>query len=217
VTTPVTNEHFHERIKDLIGAGLVGLQKSELSGCHPDPIVPALTTEDTTLFPGTSSRGMIAYSSPWIDLCSSNPVVSSVSRQVLNIEVAYANFCGVRSIIIPGPRHDSIRTRHGGGIAQYARAIQEALVIGSRLHFVIHLPMYREPDLEETMETLSAMTTTVESPAAPSEDEDIELFSAWDSWHTIRSTCSYDSRLFVGECRPSFGGSHAADGRSNRY
>ncbi|GJD01565.1 arginine N-methyltransferase skb1 [Colletotrichum higginsianum] len=100
----------------------------------------------------------IAYASPWIDLASTDPVVASVSRQVLNLEIAYANFCGVRSIIVPGPRRDASRDGGNQGIAQYGRAVLEAMNIASRLNFIIHVPMYREPGLEETVELLSTLS-----------------------------------------------------------
>lgn len=200
MTTPVTNEHFRKRVTELASKSIDELEKSELSSCHPDPIVPPLTTEDTSLFPGATTGGLVAYSSAWIDLCSANPAVSSISRQVLNLEVAYANFCGVRTIIIPGPRQDSAKAGSSQGVAQYARAIQETLVIGTRLNFVIHLPMYREPDLEEPTTTISAELLKNGSTPAVSKGEDIDIFSAWDSWHVIRSTCEYDARLYVGRC-----------------
>lgn len=196
VTTPITNKHFHERIKELVCTSMKDFKESELPSCHPGPIVPPLTIDDTSLFPSSSTSGLIAYSSPWIDLCSSNPVVSSISRQVLNLEVSYANFCGSRSIIVPGPRKDSTKADNGQGIGQYARAIQEALLIGSRVNLIVHVPMYREPGLEENIETLSALCGTGEGESADPEEE-IDLFSAWDSWHVIRTTCNYDAKLFV--------------------
>lgn len=199
MTTPVTNSHFHQRIKDLTSQSLDDLAKSEIPSCHPDPIVPPLTTQDTNLFPGTYTSGLVAYASPWIDLCSRNPVVSSISRQVLNLEVAYANFCGARSIIIPGPREDECQAGSGQGVAQFARAIQEAIVIGTRLNFIVHLPMYREPGLEETAETLSSLLPESTSPARRQAGEEIDIFSSWDSWHVVRTVCNYDARLFVGK------------------
>ncbi|KAI1084652.1 Skb1 methyltransferase [Whalleya microplaca] len=193
-TTPVTNEHFHGRIVKLLEASQSELEQSNQPGSVLDPIVPPLTTEDTTLFPGTYTSGYIAYSSPWIDLCSPNHLVSSISRQVLNLEVAYANFCGVRSIIVPGPRQDAIQTGNNQGIAQYARAIQEALLIGTRLNFILHIPMYREPGLEEKVALLSLSEG---NPNGSLQGADIDLFSSWDSWHVIRTVCEYDTRLFV--------------------
>ncbi|KAK7920629.1 arginine N-methyltransferase skb1 [Apiospora marii] len=195
-TTPVTNHHFHQRIKDLVATSVAEWEKSELPSCHPDPIVPPLTIEDTALFPDTYTSGLVAYSSPWIDLCSSNPVISSISRQVLNLEVNYANFCGIRSLIVPGPRNDALKAGSGQGVAQFGRAIQEALVIGTRLNFIIHLPMYREPGLEETIENLSAALPNKEQPESE-EPEEIDIFSTWDSWNVIRTACTYDGRLFV--------------------
>lgn len=197
VTTPVTNSHFHQRIKDLTSQSLDDLAKSDIPSCHPDPIVPPLTTQDTNLFPSTYTSGLVAYASPWIDLCSRNPVVSSISRQVLNLEVAYANFCGARSIIIPGPREDECQAGSGRGVAQFARAIQEAIVIGTRLNFIVHLPMYREPGLEETVETLSSLLPESTNPARRQSGEEIDIFSSWDSWHVIRTVCNYDAKLFV--------------------
>ncbi|KAI1492428.1 PRMT5 arginine-N-methyltransferase-domain-containing protein [Biscogniauxia mediterranea] len=194
VTTPITNDHFHERILSLLHTSLSSLGGQQNDGSRPDPIVPPLTTDDTTLFPGTYTGGLVAYSSPWIDLCSPNHIISSISRQVLNLEVAYANFCGVRSIIIPGPRQDAVDVGSSQGIAQYARAIQEALLIGTRVTFIIHLPMYREPGLEERAPILSLPSETKNEQQ---EQKEIDLFSSWDSWHVIRTACEYDTRLFV--------------------
>ncbi|KAK9798863.1 putative SHK1 kinase-binding protein [Seiridium cardinale] len=197
VTTPVTNEHFRKRVTDLAARSISELENSEIPSCQPDPIVPPLTTEDTSLFPGPSTGGLIAYLSPWIDLCSANAVVSSISRQVLNLEVAYANFCGARTVIIPGPREDAIKARSSQGVAQYARAIQEALLIGTRLNFVIHLPMYREPGLEESTSTLSSELLGDKATEVEVKEDDIDIFSSWDSWHVVRSTCEYDGRLSI--------------------
>ncbi|KAI0602324.1 PRMT5 arginine-N-methyltransferase-domain-containing protein [Biscogniauxia sp. FL1348] len=194
VTTPITNNHFHERILSLLHTSLSSLGGQQNAGSRPDPIVPPLTTDDTTLFPGTYTSGLVAYSSPWTDLCSPNHIISSISRQVLNLEVAYANFCGIRSIIIPGPRQDAVDAGSSQGITQYARAIQEALLIGTRLSFIIHLPMYREPGLEERAPILSLPG---ENQNEQQEQREIDLFSSWDSWHVIRTACEYDTRLFV--------------------
>lgn len=148
------------------------------------------------MFPTSYIGGLVAYSSPWIDLCSPNHVVASISRQVLNLEVSYANFCGVRSIIIPGPRQDSVAAGNGQGIAQYGRAIHEAFLLGTRVNLIIHIPMYREPGLEEQVPLLSA---TEDDETQADGMQDIDLFSSWDSWNTIRSVCDYDSRLFIGQ------------------
>ena len=157
----------------------------------PPPVVPILTDVDSSLFPGSRAASAVAYCSPWIDLCSADPLVSAISYQVLNMEVAYANFCGTRTILIPGPRHDGAR-----GVAQYARAVLEALRVATRAVLVIHLSMYREPGLDETAELLSSLLPEP-APGAPT-PEQIDLFGVWDSWHTIRTVCTYDRRLYIG-------------------
>lgn len=202
VTTPITNDQFRQRVVDLYKShlqereewkqerGLSASQSANLS--LPVPIVPALTDKDTTLFPSSYVGSLVACASPWIDLCSSDRMISSISRQVLNLEVGYANFCGVRSIVVPGPRSDE----SGKDVAQFARAINELLRVSTRANIIVHMPMYREPGLEEKKgllsTTLGATTAEKKDPSA-----EIDLFSAWDSWHTIRTACTYSMRLFV--------------------
>lgn len=196
VTAPITNRYFHKRVVELYRTHLAaaddrGLSETEKANpSFPAPTIPTLTDEDTSLFPSSYVSSVLAYSSPWIDLSSEDPVVANLSRQVLNLEVAYANFCGVRSIIVPGPRED----QSGKQITQYGRAIQEAFLVATRVNLIIHMPMYREPGLDEKEETLSGPS---KPPADP--DQEIDLYSAWDSWHTIRTICEYNIRLFVGE------------------
>ncbi|KAI0441053.1 methyltransferase-like protein [Xylaria telfairii] len=194
VTTPITNSRFRERIAKLVDESPAQANGKQNTASHIDPIVTSLTPEDTSLFPEVYTSGFVGYASPWIDLCSSNHVIASISRQVLNLEVDYANFCGVRSIVIPGPRQDSAQAGGGQGIAQYARAIQEALLIGTRVNLIIHLPMYREPGLEEKAAQLSISDDAQDKSQS---SKDIDIFTSWDSWHVIRTACNYDAKLLV--------------------
>lgn len=197
----MTNTHFRSRVFKLVSSHRAALEKdgrrgtSILTASQADPILPPLTPEDTSLYPSPAVNTYTAYISPWIDLSSTDPVIANISRQVLNIEVDYANFCGVRSIIIPGPAQDVSQTGGHQGLAQYSRAVQEALTIGSRLNFLIHIPMYREPNAGAHVETLSALQA--ESSSGPT-DPEIDIFTAWDSWHHIRTVCGYNTRLSVG-------------------
>ncbi|ROW10723.1 hypothetical protein VPNG_05120 [Cytospora leucostoma] len=199
-TAPITNGHFHERVKELYTSHLKHLENSGLSDAEkanpslPGPTVPTLTNKDTSLFPSSYILNVLAYSSPWIDLGSSNPIIASLSRQALNLEVAYANFCGVRSVLIPGPRQDA----DGKAVAQYARAIKEVFHVATRVNVIIHMPMYREPGLEEKAKLLSEeLEGTSSTDKGVSQDDEINLFGAWDTWHTIRSVSEYSNRLFV--------------------
>lgn len=202
VTTPITNAHFYKRVVDVYKShveetkqwherrGLTAAQMKNES--LPLPTVPALTDKDTTLFPCSYIGALVAYVSPWIDLCSADPLISTISRQALNLEIGYANWCGVRSIVIPGPRADD----SGKAVAQYARAIQETLGVSTRANIIVHLPMYREPGLEEKVPLLSETLGLGEAASKPGAEE-IDLFGAWDTWHTIRTVCEYSMRLFV--------------------
>lgn len=165
------------------------------TGSRAEPILPPLTPKDTSLFPCAAVNTYTAVISPWIDLGSSNPIISSISRQVLNVEVNYANFCGVRSIIIPGPRQDASIDGGNQSLAQYSRAVEEALTVGSRLTFLIHMPLYREPGFESQGTSISSLDAKTPTKT---ESKEIDLLAAWDSWHHVRSVCNYNTRLFVG-------------------
>ncbi|KAI8668945.1 Protein arginine N-methyltransferase [Fusarium keratoplasticum] len=199
-TTPITNTHFRERVFALVSEHLAALSDNgenattTATGSRAEPILPPLTPKDTSMFPCAAVNTYTAVISPWIDLGSANPIISNISRQVLNVEVNYANFCGVRSIIIPGPRQDASIDGGNQSLAQYSRAVEEALTIGNRLTFLIHMPMYREPEVESQGVSISSLE--VKTPTK-TEEKEIDLLAAWDSWHHVRSVCNYNTRLFV--------------------
>lgn len=149
--------------------------------------------------PGETVSQLIAYSSPWIDLCSSDPLISNISRQILNIEIAYASFCGVGNIIIPGPRSYSSGSTNNDGLIQYARAIQEALTIGSYIQMAIHIPMYGNDEVKDMTGDLRPFARDHNSIVKANANKDIDLFETWDAWNLIRSVCKYNSRLSVGK------------------
>lgn len=202
MTAPITNNHFRSRVFDLVEKHLATLKQAGDDNVNvttpavADPILPPLTPDDTSLFPSPAVNTYTGVISPWIDLCSPNRIVSSISRQVLNLEINYANFCGIKTLVIEGPAHDASKARGNQGLAQFSRAVQEALKVGSRLSFMVHMPMYREPGIPAQTQLLSALdtATTVEEPP-----KEVDLFTAWDSWSHIRSVCEYDMRLFVGK------------------
>jgi protein arginine N-methyltransferase 5 len=205
LTSPITSPHFHSRVLTLISAYLSELALFESSddaatkSTPPAPIIPPLTPMDTPLTPGETVSQLIAYSSPWIDLCSSDPLISNISRQVLNIEIAYASFCGVGNIIIPGPRSYSSGSTNNDGLIQYARAIQEALTIGSYIQMAIHIPMYGNDEVKDMTGDLRPFAREHNSSAKGKANKEIDLFETWDAWNLIRSVCKYNSSLSVGK------------------
>lgn len=117
------------------------------------------------------------------------------------MEVAYASFCGFTNIVISGPNlhHDEA---HADGLPQYARAILEALSIGTYMSLSILLSMADHPsnDAEEVVGSLAPLAR--EEYMRDLEGENMrkgDLFGTWDTWHTIRSVCKYNQRLFVGK------------------
>src|SRR5579862_3149458 len=211
LTTPITNPYFHSRILALLSSHLSQLTagqntstttKSPSSNNLLPPVVPPLMPVDTPITPNETLPHLIAVASPWIDLCSPDPLIANISKQVLGMEIAYAAFCGITTVIIQGPK-----LHHGkanaGGLAQYARAIHGALDIGIYLHLLISMPMTEEPDLEgdERMDSLArfARDEYLDKAEVADRKKEKDIFGSWDSWNIIRTVCKYCSRLFVGK------------------
>ncbi|KAH8601327.1 PRMT5 arginine-N-methyltransferase-domain-containing protein [Bisporella sp. PMI_857] len=208
LTSPITSPNFHARVLALISSHLSELTAIESGeGYHknsipPVPIIPPLNPVDTPLSPGDTVSQLIGYCSPWIDLSSSDPLISNISRQVLNIEIAYASFCGVGNVIIPGPRSYSSDTTDSDGLIQYARAIQEALNIGNYTQFAIHIPMYGHEQGKDTTGDFAPFARNPRLSEKTKENKEVDLFETWDAWNVIRSVCKYNSRLSVALALP---------------
>ena len=198
LTTPITTPHFQSRIIAQLSNHLEALRS------HPSlspTIMPELSPVDTPLSPGEVISQLLAVASPWIDLCSPDPLIYNVSRQVLEIEIAYAAFCGIGNVIIPGPKlhHGKL---HGEGVTQYAYAIQEALAIGNYIQIQIWLPMVDQFEADgEDVE--GSLTSFAREEYVGAEEESkprkADVFGTWDAWNIIRSICKHNARLFVGK------------------
>ncbi|KAL3439227.1 PRMT5 arginine-N-methyltransferase-domain-containing protein [Aspergillus tetrazonus] len=204
LTTPITTPHFQSRVLSLLSSHLSNIQAVS----HSDSgtlmttenilplVVPQLGPADTHLTPNEAMSQLVGVTSSWIDLCSPDPLIADLSRQVFMLEVAYAAFCGIGYLLIPGPKLHH-KGMHSDGVMYYARAIQDALSLGPYIQFHIWLDMVDNQDLElDEMGDLAPLAreeffdTEIEQPK-------IDLFGTWDAWDAIRRTCKYHSRLFV--------------------
>ncbi|KAI9774274.1 MAG: methyltransferase protein [Geoglossum simile] len=199
LTTPITTPYFHSRILTLLSSHLSQLKpganpsmttKSPSSSNPLPPVVPPLTPVDTPITPNETLPHLVAVVSPWIDLCSPDPLIANISKQILGMEVAYAAFCGITTVIVRGPK-----LHHGkanaGGLAQYARAIHGALDIGTYLNLLISMPMTEEPDSEgdEGMGSLApfARDEYLDKMEVADGKREKDILGSWDSWNIIRT------------------------------
>lgn len=199
LTVPITNLHFQSRV--------LALHKNHLQELRGNndrhslaPIVPSLSSLDTSLGPGETISQTIGVISPWIDLCSPDPLVFNISRQVLELEVAFAAFCGLGNVIVTGPRLHYGQS-HGDGLTQYALAIQQALVLSNYLHIEIKLPMLDQNDADSYTppDTLGYRAREEFLGNREAGKRKADLFGTWDAWNIIRTVCKYNARLFVGK------------------
>lgn len=199
LTAPITNLHFQSRVLALHKNHLQELRGNTDRGSST-PIVHSLSLLDTSLGPGEPISHTLGVISPWIDLCSPDPLVYNISRQVLELEIAFAAFCGLGNVIITGPRLHYGQL-HGDGLMQYAFAIQQALVLSNYLQIEIKMPMLDQTDADTyaPSDTLGYRAREEFLGTREAAKRKADLFGTWDAWNIIRTVCKYNARLFVGK------------------
>jgi type II protein arginine methyltransferase len=208
ITTPITTPHFHSRVLALLSSSLseAGSPSYDANGGnsqlhHPKPLViPPLSPVDTPLTPDESMSQIIAVSSTWTDLCSPDPFIAAVSQDILKLEIAYAAFCGISYVLIPGPRLRS-SSMYDGSLARYARAILEALSAGPYIQLQIWMPIIDHPGntVEQIGDLAPFARPHVGAEYVEKQAQKLDLFGTWGAWDFIRSICKYHTRLCVGE------------------
>lgn len=208
VTSPITTPHFHSRVLALLSSSLSEAGASYHDGHggqskvpHAKPLViPPLSPVDTPLTPDESTSKIVAVSSTWTDLCSPDPLIASVSQDILKLEIAYAAFCGINYVLIPAPRLRQSCV-YDGGLARYARAILEALDAGPYIQLQIWMPIIDHPG--NTVGRIGDLAPFARSHFvgndAETKPQKLDLFGTWAAWDLIRSLCKYHGRLCVGK------------------
>lgn len=203
LTTPITNTRFEKKIFTLLRNAaaqqpLADLDRIELQDVEI-ATVPALDYLDTSLVPEQVTTQLLGLTSNWIDLCSPDPLISGISKQVLILEVQYAAFCGIDHIIVEGPRL-FYGDAAAGDVSKFARAIQDCLEVAPHTSFYIKLPMYDHPDVvehasDQMLQTRDEYLDSVDHM----KPQGLDLFGRWDAWNTVRTACKYSTRLFLGK------------------
>ena len=203
LTTPITTSHFHSRVLTLLSSSLTEPSpSSSLDITHKrnasPVIIPPLTPADSPLSPDATTSQIVGVTSPWIDLCSPDPIIADVSRQVLKLELSYAAFCGLTYVLISAPRMRALLNNESG-LVQYARAILDGLGQGPYMQLQIWFPMIdHSDDDKDEMGDLSPFARQY-FVSEDSQSRRLDLFGSWEAWNVIRSVCKYSSRLFVGK------------------
>lgn len=203
MTSPITTSHFHSRVLALLSNTLSEsnpVLDGVTSSHNASPLLVApLAPADTPVTPDESVSQMVGICASWIDLGSSDPVIADISKQVLRLELAYAAFCGMAYVVIPGPRLSG-NPVGGGNIVQYARTVLDALGQGPFMTLYIWLPMVHHSDNEkQQMGDLAPFARSQYMDSSYSDSTRVDVFGAWQAWDIIRSLCKYSTRLCVGK------------------
>lgn len=203
LTCPITTPYFHTRVLSKLSTHLPSSSSTsslDLGASSATPIeIEPLTPLDTPLTPDDITGQLIGVSSSWIDLASPDPVIADVSLQVLKLEIAYAAFCGITYVMIPGPRMRN-RTDDGSGFVQFGRAVSDALTLGPWMQLYIWMPLIdHSEDDTEVIGDLSPFARYQYMERAEESPRRLDLFGTWEAWNTVRSVCKYSTRLSAGK------------------
>ncbi|KAH3667838.1 hypothetical protein WICMUC_005238 [Wickerhamomyces mucosus] len=161
---PITNDEY----RDKCATYLINYNpaKEELTP-------PEITETDITIVHNHHTTPRIIGSiSSWVDLTSEDDTLNLFSRQVLENELRYANYIGLKEISIAPPKNPM-------NLSKYSRSIMKALSITKNYHttITIYLPISEDVIFDEI----------------GNEDP----LSTWDIWNSIRTYCDYNPRLKV--------------------
>jgi protein arginine N-methyltransferase 5 len=202
-TCPVTTSSFYEKVRLEVVSYYEKERLRDTEHSPPTPVIEALRPEDSLLVPHDTIQQVIAVSSSWIDLASADYIIADISRQVFNLEIAYAAFCGSSQILLPGPVLPD-GTISSSGVAQFARALFEALSISPYLQFHVLLPMVPiKTGGIGLLKTLpgngSAHISSAAAHMHPEDADSQDMWAAWEAWDLIRTICKYSSRVSLGK------------------
>jgi len=198
ITMPITTRQFQSSVQAILSSYFAELNDAMGPKDVPVPLIPPLKPADTLLLPSESLSQCIGITSPWIDLASADPVISNISRQILNLELAYATFCGISNVVIKAP--DVSASRGSSSlITQFARAILEALSIGPylRIHILFSMSPGKGKRTEDSSD-LSQLSQVKDQEGEDNVNAALEPWGPWEAWDLVRSLCKYEGRLSVG-------------------
>ena len=128
-------------------------------------------------------------------------MVADVSRQVLDLEVAYAAFCGITNIVVTSPAaNNSNSNTLPANATKFAHAIRHLLSLSPHVQINILVSLgFQCQGEQETRLDYSATTSSQRLDRANTTDQERSQLSSWRFWDTVRSVCRYKSRLSVGK------------------
>ena len=159
------------------------------------------------------TENVTGIAADWLELDSPDDWVRLDCEIALKQELAYASYLGLSTVILPPP----VEREYA---ASYGRSVKACLESLPYMQLTIRLPLY-DPDLltnkrKPSLDTFPPVSSTYPPPPSPgissgtsSPTIDLrknvsiqasvgELSSTWEAWDTIRTVCSYSSRLTLG-------------------
>lgn len=102
--------------------------------------------------PGDHMQSVTGFASTWIEVDAADPLLAHVSKQALQMELAYAAFVGLTYVVVPGPRAPETA-------ADYAQVISASLAHSPYMQLLVNLPLSEGDDELTTWDAWNTLRT----------------------------------------------------------
>ncbi|TGZ76752.1 Skb1 methyltransferase [Ascodesmis nigricans] len=144
ISTRISNSSFQARVKATLEQAVIDKRRHIR--------IDSLTADEVNIAPGNHVNVAIAFVSPWIEVDSTDPLIAHASKQALDLELAYAAFCGVSQVVLPGPQSPETA-------AEYAQTVNEVLNHSAYMHLLVQMPTHYSSDDLSAWDTWNSIRT----------------------------------------------------------
>ncbi|KAH3671690.1 hypothetical protein OGAPHI_000395 [Ogataea philodendri] len=178
VLLAITNARYRENCKTYFQSfkdSISALDNGYAEAVPGELAVPFPRSNEVNISTGPHTLNTIGLLSPWIELGATDPLINEFSFQVISNEIAYAQFLGVKKLLLAPPKN----LNH---LALFTNSLNSIFHTFSDIEISISLPICEDPQVNPTTGELIPI---------------IDPLSTWDMWNTIRIQCNYHRNLTV--------------------
>ncbi|KAH8100111.1 PRMT5-domain-containing protein [Cristinia sonorae] len=181
---PLTNDSWRTRWQDMcvLPPGEKPDRHSLEAKAEQWRVRPCFTRDEVNVTKLEEAEGVIAFVSDWLELDAYDDWVRHDSETALLQELAYASYLGIRTAILPSPRHRA-------HVGSYARAVNAALKATPYMQLSVRIPIY-DPSMVQLIPP-----GTEEDPSKEVGPDTIPSVATWEMWDVIRNVCGYNPML----------------------
>lgn len=202
ILSPITNSRYKETVKLHLNQFLNQTNKGKINKLDnlviPEPQLQEISISPFNEISSNQLPTYIGLLSSWLELENSDFILRELAFQVLFNECKYANYIGIKKLILAPPR-DLVNLQYY-----------------SQIVFRLLNTNIFQPDIDKSTtnsinnnitdnnnNNLNSSNNTILSISLPL-SEDSDPLATWELWNTIRKFCSYHPSLTISLAIPKF-------------